>query len=910
MAWRLALSAETRAGLLGLMTNVSCLQAPEGALVEAENVVCRRAGSVETRDGIVPLVASTANQPVWGLSTQSADYHVCTNGSTFAWYTSGGAAVQFADPVLGVATDLQPLRRDVWTRSDLRGNTYLPADSGVFRLDAAPAFLQAGLPPYVFELANALTTAGAWLPTAERVAYRIVTKDDRGNKLVVRSLPTGAVTVTNNSGGDRATQLTLQYANLFQGLFTSVEVYRTRNFSTSITVDDEMQLVAEIDVTAFTLSGVVYSYVFTDLTLPAERGATLYTSPSLGGIAEQNEMPPAAACAASYKQALFFGNVRGPQRVVVSSRVSASGLAGSATGVGLRTYAGDTTIGLNTIINMTSVVGIERGMVTLVSGFPETAYVTNISGTTITMSQVATSSAVGGSRIFADAIRSPEGIWMNALSVEFLQRFLVSYASGAIYAYSITPPKGGYTNTYVFETISRAQGGYDIRATHGSEYDPPLPDYLAADGLEYDQDEFPGALYWSKTNEPEHVRPVNYAFVGDSAKAILGLAPTRDALYVLKEDGIWRLTGVDGDWQIDPFDPTTYVMLPTSVQPINGRVYFLGNNGVVRFGDDGLELVSQAVNDLVKPVVDQLRASFLSTGLYELDGVIGGTSGVFDREDEYTLARAAGTSALVYNEWTRGWTTFRYTDLVETVRAIWTYDRQGRAAYAIGNAIYGTRLSTDAQLGVLASPLAANDGETAVTATLWTEASGAVTLSSPVTALEDDIVQDRSGVLWRVLNDAIGSATVYVGGLTVSPGGAALEFATGSCVLYRSIRAKVSPQPYAEAPMLPKRWRRFMGAFSSIDGPVALRYAFNSSESTRDAASWDQESARLALVDGRARYTAGYAYAGYVPTAHARAWMLSGSIRWVQSHGTARLDAIVATSDQMDEASMNQEAVS
>jgi hypothetical protein len=895
MAWGFSLSTEAKAGLLGLLTNVSCLQAPPGALLEAENVVFRRAGCAETRDGVKLL--ATTGQAAWGFSWVSSDVVGVWRGTDFGWSIIGGASLQYSDPVIG-AVDPQPFRRDMFNVAELRGNTYFPYDSGVLKLTSAPAFAKAGLPLYA-GIGLGPSVVGTWLPASNSVGYRVVVTRTDEHGLITRSIPSGAQLVTDLSGAPSSVRVSLGFHVIALGLFDAVEVYRTRNFAAGITVDDEMQLVATIPQSAFALTPPLYSYSFEDLISPTARGATLYTSPSRGGIEQRNNPPPAAACIAQYKQALFFGNVRGPQQKTFSFTQAV--WTGSATGVGARSYTGDVTATLSTIINLSSTVGLERGQLVRNANFPDDTYITNIVGTTATVSHPSTGTVVGTSVSFRDAVKI-DGIWIEAANA--IDAVLDSYGTGKFIAYQLTPALGGNSFTWVVETVSRLAGSDTIQATHGAEYTPPLPNYLGTP-MELDQDVFPGGLMWAKTDEPEHVAPVNFAFVGDSSRATLGLVPTRDALYILKEDGVWRLTGVDGTWAIDPYDPTLLCVLPSSVKPLNGRAYFLSSNGVVAFSDAGPDNVSRGIFPEVRPLIDQARANQRSTGFYELDNVIGSTSAVYDREDEYTLLRSDVLPPLVFNENTRAWSTWKYAAAGSEFLShagLFYLEREGRVAYGLGYDLYVTRLSTDSQLGVIAAE-ARNDRETAITVSSYTPASGYVTLSAPVTALEDDVIQDAAGVLWRVVNDVNGSVTVYVNALTVSVGGSSLDFTTGACVMYRSIRAKVTPQPFAQDPSLPKKWRRISTAFELLDGPIALRYAFDSSETPRTSLTpdWDQEDAVLVLDAGRAQYTSGYAYAGYVPNAHVHAWMLRASARWVQSHGTARLGALYAMSEPREE---------
>lgn len=898
-----------RTGFIGLVTNVACTQAPAGGLREAENVVLRMPGCLEPREGVA-LLETAPNRPAYGFSLPDTDVYAHFNGGSFAWKEVGGAAIQYTDPVLG-ATDPQPLRRDVWCHAQSRGNTYVPAADGVYRLaEDASAFFMAGLPPFVFFSGIVASASSTWLPDTESVAYRLVTRRTDENGVIVDSIPTGAQSFTNTAGAPRGTQLILQFDAQFAGLFDSVQIYRTRNFASGVAIDDEMLLVGEVDISSFGLLGSVYQTSFVDTTAVADRGATLYTSPSRGGISERNNRPPAAACISTYKGSVFFGNVRGPQTTSFSAKYGGT-VTGSATGIGMRSYTGDRTNGSPTLLNLSSTVGLEKGMLLLTGGFPETAYITSIVGTTVTMSENATgATTVGANLNFLDAFKV-DGIWIPATLTgsSYLHRFLAVYGTGDQFGYSVTPPKGGYSFTFVVETISRAPGSATIQATHGDEYDPPLPDY---DGTPkaFDQDVYPGAVFWTKKDEPEHVAPGAFQFVGDKGKAVLGLVPTRDALFILKEDGVFRLTGsgategIASPWRIDPYDPTTFCILPSSVKPLNGRCYFLSQRGVVAFGDGGAELVSLPIADKLRDVIDYVRDYHASNGVYELTGVIGSSAAVFTRESEYLIMRGETEWPLVYNENTRAWTEWRFhSDSSQTYayRSLFSFERVGRVIHGLDADLYQTRLSMDAQHASSAQTMPQkHDGATSITVNSWDAGTGALTLSGAVTCLQDDVIEDDAGKLWRVTNDVNGSVTVYVDGLTVYPYGGAMAFDTGACVLYRSLRCRVAGATFYGEPYGSKLHTRASAMFSRLQGPVALRFAYASQLTPLTASftpvghnDWEVESASsFPLLNGAASYVNGFSGDAVVSNNHARGWLLNVGVRWIQTHGYARLEGV------------------
>ena len=882
---------QTKSGFVGLHTNIAESQMRPGALLGAENVVIRRPGAVEPRDGVqrAGTVTGGTGYAAWGFSWRGTDFYLRNDGSNvFNWRDTSGNAYTFTDENLNVINP-QPMRRDMFSRAESRANLYLPYEGGVLKKETGTgAWLVSGLPiAWAFFLSTA--TTGTWLGNNEQVAYRFVGIKTDANGLVIRSVPTGQYIVQNTSGAARA-------VNINGGVATtnftvdSIEVYRSRNFPTSVTPDDELRLVATIDAAAIILQD--------DLVVPATRdvGATIYTAPSRGGIVVQNERPPACAAVAPYRGSLFFGNVRNARKIKFSHNFNTS-LSGSATGIGIRVYNGNTTNGSTSITSMSSTTGLEKGMKIVSPNLAEDTHITNISGSTLTISVAATGTSVGGGLSFIDAVKVG-GEWISAQNFDRALSFNNIGVHNGMQAYAITPAESGYTSTYVVESLLRTTAAQTIQATHGSEYFPPLPNY---DGtpMSIPQDVWPGGIMWSKTDEPEHVPPGNYAFVGDVNKAILGLVPTRDALFILKEDGLFRLTGIAGEWRIDPMDPTTFCVLPNSVRAMFGKGYFLSQKGVLAISDAGLETVSTPVDDVWKPIIDGIVSRWNSTGFYELANITGSSyAAVYERENEYTLMTSDTGPAYVFNSNTGAWTTWVYNKHSSEVlpnRSLFNFERLGKCVYGLGTDYYTTLLSTSAVLSsVLASPRF--DRETAVTASSYSAANATVTFSTAVNAMVDDVIQDAGGKLWRVTAQATGVFTVAVALMGDTTGAA---FTTGASFLYRSLRSVVTVG-FMEPSALQKSWQRIVSAWSQLSGAVVLRHAFQSSEYLT---SIEEDTDLKKRVNGYTTHTYGYAHPWLVPTAHARAWAIRASTKVVMTHGSFRLEGVSIGTTPMEDTS-------
>jgi hypothetical protein len=884
---------EKKSGWLGLVTNVGELQAPPGALKRAENVVIRRAGVVEQRPGAYRFDdLALSGDAMLKLVPYAESTLACYDdgGNAEWWDVDADAAVQYTPLSGGGATNPALFRADLIPDACARGNLYVGYRDGVLKWDGAGAFETAGVPPTFYIYAsNTSTNTPTWLPTASRVAYRVVAKKTDSNGLIVRSKPSGAVIVENAAGADRSVFINI-YVHATTD-FDELEVYRTRTFSTSITPDEEYQLVGVVPVTGTTNQ-------FRDYITDDQRGATLYTSPSREGIEGGNDCPPAAGALALFRGSLFFGNVAGPKRKVVS--YYDRGAISTATGIGTRSITVDTVSGSNVVTNASSTTGLQKGMTVPSAGvgaIPDRAWITNISGTTITLSANCTATVVGQAATFEDSVYV-NSEWYGVSTLTGTSSIAsINRTSGTVVAHSQTPPKGGYTDTLVIETIARgSSASLTLKATHGDEFDPVLPLYddTAEEG---DQDVWPHGLMWSKPDEPEHVPAANYQFVGDKTGDLLALAATRDALFVLKTDGIWRATGTNGQWRIDPFDMTTRCILPSSVSTMNGRVYALTNRGVVAISDEGVQVVSLAIADQLKGLIHSVTIAGAPYAVTRNEQALGYVGTCNERDSEYVLlvgdllseASSEISGALVYNEHTQAWTSWDWSDLGDAgfVPNCVAYSPKD-STVLIGSDAAPERLTAMAEpLRMLDTPSAdrayACDGEVTITITNWDSSTRRITYTPAYQLAAGDVVVTLSGggTAYRITT-AVSTTVVALDGTDTPLGGGARA--------YRPITCTVEPRGFVDPDQAMKLWQAVYAGFSELVGPVAVTYGVRSSiklQSAEESGSLDVEE-----VEGAAVYELGALLRGDVPDSAARGWRFACSVGWAMTYGAVALESI------------------
>jgi hypothetical protein len=122
------MSVESRERFAGLVTNAAGPVAPNGALDEAENVVVRKPGAIEPRDGLRPADGMDGSE-IWGLVHQKRDLVMRYNGIEVRYFDLLGTEITYKGGLPPM-----PMRRDILTYAQARGNLYLPTERGVVRL--------------------------------------------------------------------------------------------------------------------------------------------------------------------------------------------------------------------------------------------------------------------------------------------------------------------------------------------------------------------------------------------------------------------------------------------------------------------------------------------------------------------------------------------------------------------------------------------------------------------------------------------------------------------------------------------------------------------------------------------------------------------------------------------------------
>lgn len=187
----------------------------------------------------------------------------------------------------------------------------------------------------------------------------------------------------------------------------------------------------------------------------------------------------------------------------------------------------------------------------------------------------------------------------------------------------------------------------------GQAFSPILPASFAGSGQVYSTNDYnPNALFISKFSEPEAVPLVNFFLVGSKNKVIKRIHALRDSIIILKEDGVWRLTGDNiNNFTATLLDGTVFIAAPSSSDVLNNQVVFLSNQGICLVTESSVQIISRTIEDVIQPILGQPGLASVTAGFsYETDRLYIMTTSKPNNQ--------AASVVYVYNFLTNGWSTW------------------------------------------------------------------------------------------------------------------------------------------------------------------------------------------------------------------------------------------------------------
>lgn len=158
-------------------------------------------------------------------------------------------------------------------------------------------------------------------------------------------------------------------------------------------------------------------------------------------------------------------------------------------------------------------------------------------------------------------------------------------------------------------------------ALTGDLFNPALPPSVGAAPVVGQAEIKPNRIYFAKVQQPEAVPLLNFLDVGPEDDEISRILSLRESLFILKTDGLYRLTGFSGNFVVDAFDRNCKIIAPDTAVVLNNNIYCLTNLGVAQISDTGVSIISTRLDNVFKKVTSSAyNFRFSSFGIsYETD---------------------------------------------------------------------------------------------------------------------------------------------------------------------------------------------------------------------------------------------------------------------------------------------------
>lgn len=515
------------------------------------------------------------------------------------------------------------------------------------------------------------------------VAYGAVIKRVYPDGYVLRSRPSVFWRYFNNlGGGAKNVTWNVHFVNGLNYVREGdiVELYRSQSIPSTGTADDDpgatMYLAASKPITASDLTA--NQVTVTDRAIASAAGGPLgglgeqlYTNPDFGGLAVSNDPPPTAACMAVFRGRAWYANCL----ITPTVKWSYGGGLGSLTtdieranGVGYREGTGTFTSGSAVVtgVSASHILGLAPGQRVFgpVGGLAG-ATIVSVGATSFTMSASATGSATGTWSTHDVLELDGDTYFVQQLVANLFEGFLDSN-------YIVNATKSLYDKFQSVVTFQvrklRLTTPMTIRASNGSKYLPAVTSFpSAAESVQPKQ--LKNYVRYSHDQQPEAVPSTNEQWVGNGE--IYAMVPTRDALWFLCSDGLFRLSGtiapIEGvpDIRVDPIDAKLVLAGPRAWCVLRDRIFAYTNRGFVSISDDGVvELSAGVVGDLLPGAVwaeaespflvaDERTDEIYIIGAHEtLNFVYSARYGCFSTTTQFdsaqTAVQAASSRALIF----------------------------------------------------------------------------------------------------------------------------------------------------------------------------------------------------------------------------------------------------------------------
>lgn len=570
---------------------------PQGALTKAINIDLSAPGLARPRRGYsnhstLPSGTDRASK----LLSYSGIILAHLNGTALYGYISSAWASKGS---LVKPTNASAIRAAASNKC-----LYLTSSTGLQKLDSTANSLYAAGIPKGLHMSAVVAGAGTALANNNYRAYRylIARKDAQGN-IVFGGVSARAI-ILNGAGSTQNVTVTAYIPSGLTAGEHFLQLYASSN-STAVP-NDELQLSYEVVLTSTHISN---GYVtITDIVTDDLLGATLYTSPSQQGIAQDNTLPPLASDIALYKDYLFYADVESQHKFNLT-------LLGTDGSTGL-------------VVNDT---------ITIASGATTEVYTAKASET------------VASNQFKVETAGTP------AVDIDTTIRSLVNainQRSALVYAYLLSTGDSDLPGKIVLQRRSIGGAAFTVVSSRSTCWSPALAS-TAGTNETSTNDAYVNGLRFSKYQQPEAV-PEIPLFVGSSDDRIKRIIALKETLLIFKEkDGVFALTGQNpGSFSITLLDSTCRIVAPESAVVVNNLVYLLAEGGVSKVSDNSVAIISQPIKD---KITDLLGDNLLTATKAYSFGVGYETEGKYILAHVTTSSDTYTTYQLVYDVFNQQW---------------------------------------------------------------------------------------------------------------------------------------------------------------------------------------------------------------------------------------------------------------
>lgn len=486
---------------------------------------------------------------------------------------------------------------------------------------------------------------------------------------------TGLTTFTFHTTSDPATG-TFNYTSTRQAIYEFTipsdisdvtqqwfyQIYRTsQSGSALISPTADFRLIDQVLLTSAEIAAHFVTYIDEVDDVLVEFAPELYTNPnSREGELQANYRPPLCDDMALFNNYVFYANCETRQTLEVDvidtdSLAAADYIEVKIDSVTRRYVAqagvGNRTVRSDSITNSGGDLRVDYVAHGLTNG--ETIYISTITAGTLTAGTYFVVSAAtdtfkisltsGGTPILYSAVTSLyfEGVTNGTYPIFQLDKTsstvsaqLRNTAQGIVKAINRDQSSLIYANytSGITDTPGKMQftakgftGVIYVRAnttTAGAAFYPVLPSSFASGTQVFSKnDDQPNVVYISKVGEPEAVPYVNQIPVGSRNKAIKRIFALRNSVIVLKEDGVFKITGDNPiNFTVTILDNTVQVVAANSGATLNNQVYFLAINGICIATDSSVEIVSRRIENRIENIIGLSNISEITSAVaYDSD---------------------------------------------------------------------------------------------------------------------------------------------------------------------------------------------------------------------------------------------------------------------------------------------------